>query len=359
MAKREFLQLAHTYKSQDIGGFFYSEKLDGFRVFWDGGVSIGLHSCEVPWANTAKDHIHTRPIMSTGLWTRYGNVVHAPEWLLKKLPDFPLDGELYLGRGNFQKLRSIASTYPWNRNDDDWKDIQLLAFSVPKMSSLLAPGKVDTINFKIDMPTTAYEWWQKRYNGPPSFNEFSTLTFRKMYPWLRDSTEDNDNFKIHPHYPLPTFTKDALREVMRELDSITSLGGEGIMVRDPWSLWTPERCHSLLKFKKLHDAEGKVMGFKAGTETDKGSKLLGMIGAITLQYTNEAGNVVTFDISGFTNEEREFATEEMSYYARSHPGEVMPDWVESKHFPRGSTVTFRYRELTKDGVPKEARFFRT
>lgn len=358
MAKQEFLQLAQKYKeTKAIGGFCYSEKLDGFRVFWDGGVTTGMYSSKVPWANTTKDHIHTSAIRATGLWSRYGNVVHAPEHWLAKLPPFPVDGELYNGRGGFQELRSIASKYPANRIDSDWDKIKLMVFSLPKMGALLGKRTIDTTNLKIDIPDTAYQWWSDKYKGPLKFHDYSNSTFRRQYMWMVEQ-DQNDVFQILTHYTLPTLTKDAVREVYRELDTITTEGGEGIMLRDPWSMWTPERCHTLLKMKKLNDAEGVVVGFKSGTETDKGSKLLGLIGAVTLKHLNEYGQVVTFDISGFTNSEREFVNEEMQAYATSHPGEVMPPWVESKHFPRGSTLTFRYRELSKDGVPKEARFFR-
>ena len=65
MAKQDFLQLAQKYtEKKSIGGFCYSEKLDGFRVFWDGGVTTGMHSSKVPWANTTKDHIHAAPSKS-------------------------------------------------------------------------------------------------------------------------------------------------------------------------------------------------------------------------------------------------------------------------------------------------------
>ena len=37
---------------------------------------------------------------------------------------------------------------------------------------------------------------------------------------------------------------------------------------------------------------------------------------------------------------------------------VVPDWITNHTFPRGQ-VTFRYRELSDDGVPKEARYWRT
>ena len=42
--KREFLMLAHPRKDEPLGDWFWSEKLDGCRAFWDG-----------PWQHL-KDH---------------------------------------------------------------------------------------------------------------------------------------------------------------------------------------------------------------------------------------------------------------------------------------------------------------
>ena len=36
----------------------------------------------------------------------------------------------------------------------------------------------------------------------------------------------------------------------------------------------------------------------------------------------------------------------------------MPTCFEGQHFRIGQTVTFVYRELTDDGIPKEARYLR-
>ena len=45
---------------------------------------------------------------SSGLWSRYGNPIVAPDWWLDQLPNCPLDGELWAGRGKFQLCRSIC-----------------------------------------------------------------------------------------------------------------------------------------------------------------------------------------------------------------------------------------------------------
>ena len=108
--RREFLRLAKPYKPKkhNVHGWFLSEKLDGQRCLWDGGVTRGMALKDVPFANLSNTH---RLISeATGLWSRYGNVMRAPEFFLDLLPhNICLDGELYLAPGCFQETRSIGS----------------------------------------------------------------------------------------------------------------------------------------------------------------------------------------------------------------------------------------------------------
>jgi len=52
MAKRYYCQLASKYDEEKhfIGGYYWSEKLDGMRAIWDGGVTRGMLKSDVPWA---------------------------------------------------------------------------------------------------------------------------------------------------------------------------------------------------------------------------------------------------------------------------------------------------------------------
>ena len=117
MARREFLQLAQTYKpgKSDIGGWFISEKLDGTRCLWDGGASRGLRTEDVPYASVIDPKTGNRKgkvkTFATGLWSRYGNPVVCPDWFLDSLPACPLDGELWAGAGGSSCAgRSVAAT---------------------------------------------------------------------------------------------------------------------------------------------------------------------------------------------------------------------------------------------------------
>lgn len=90
-----------------------SQQLDGMRAYWTGKA----------------------------LYSRQGNVIHAPKWWTKDLPHVPLDGELWCGRGLFQKTVSIVKqqkvtgiVYHLIRQDsteDDWKYVTYLVFDAP------------------------------------------------------------------------------------------------------------------------------------------------------------------------------------------------------------------------------------
>ena len=52
--------------------------------------------------------------------------------------------------------------------------------------------------------------------------------------------------------------------------NIIKNGGEGIMLKDPMSLYEGKRSNSLLKYKPAFDAEGIIIGHKAGCGKYKG-----------------------------------------------------------------------------------------
>jgi ATP-dependent DNA ligase len=119
-------------------------------------------------------------------------------------------------------------------------------------------------------------------------------------------------------------------------------------------MWTPTRSHGVLKYKPFSDAEGTITGFTSGRKTDKGSKLLGKIGALILTYKGKR-----LELAGLTDEEREFSNQKARSWAIENPGSDMPDWTNGKHFTKGQVVTFKYRELSDDAIPKDARYMRT
>ncbi len=83
------------------GGFLVSEKLDGVRALWDGHV----------------------------LRFRSGRRIAAPDWFTAALPRTPLDGELWLGRGRFDRLSgTVRRSVPV---DADWRELRYMIFDLP------------------------------------------------------------------------------------------------------------------------------------------------------------------------------------------------------------------------------------
>ena len=121
--------------------------------------------------------------------------------------------------------------------------------------------------------------------------------------------------EAHPHAPCRGV--DHLRE---ELARVEALGGEGLMLRRPGSRYEVGRSATLLKVKTFHDAEARVIGHAPGAGRHKGR-----LGALEC----ELADGTRFSVgTGFSDQERE------------HPPAI------------GTLVTFRYQELSNDGVPR-------
>lgn len=336
MPKNTFVMLAHKYdpKKHQIGGWYASEKLDGQRAYWV-PETRGLRKGDVSFAGllTLVGSLNPEHI-STGLWSRLGNVIHAPDDFISKLPtSYSLDGELYADGEYRQDLRSIISRYV---PDSRWDSVGYNVFDAPSLGKCFH----DTYNHLLMVKTQG-------------------MVFK-------------ENIRLHHQVRLPSATEAAVEAMDAMLETVVAAGGEGVMLRNPWSMWVPHRLYDLLKVKPFDDDEGTVIGYTSGRATDKGSKLLGMMGALILDISHmpfdiKHGEYVLIkkptktrqlELSGFTEAERLLKGQEAIDWATANPGQVCPDWVEAAHFSRGDRVTFKYRGLTKDGIPSEARYWR-
>ena len=110
------------------------------------------------------------------------------------------------------------------------------------------------------------------------------------------------------------------------LKKLVKNGGEGLMLHRADALYTTGRSDVLLKLKPLYDAEAKVIGHTAG----KG-KYAGKLGALLV----ETPKGIRFKLgTGFSDAQRE------------NPPKI------------GSTVTYTFKDTTKNGKPKFASFLR-
>lgn len=217
----------------------------------------------------------------TGFLSRLGNPYLAPEWFTAGLPKEPLDGELWLDRKQFQRTVSIA-----RRQDrsDHWRELRFVVFDAPSAG------------------------------GP----------FEKRIEAVRDLLAGAGGTRpefARPHEHVACGGVDHLRA---ELARVETLGGEGLMLRRPGSLYVAGRSAELLKVKTFHDAEAVVIGHQAGAGRHKGR-----MGALLARLPDGTEFAVG---TGFSDAER------------SAPPAV------------GSVITFRYQELTEAGVPRFPSF---
>ena len=246
--------LAEVYRNQvDVGQYLVSEKLDGVRGIWDGQT----------------------------LRFRSGRTINAPAWFLDGLPKRPLDGELWMGRGTFERLSGIVRREV--SDDAEWRQVRYMIFELPG-----APG------------TFAQRAEQIR-----------ETVKQANVPWLREI----EQFRV--------VDPDSLKKRMKE---VVKAGGEGLMLHRADAPYETGRSDTLLKMKPWEDAEAVVIGHLPG----KG-KHAGQMGALRVRA--EDGREFSLG-SGFTDR------------VRRDPPAV------------GTTVTYRYHDLTRTGLPRFASFLR-
>lgn len=223
-AQAPAILLAQIYHDDiQVQDYLVSEKLDGMRAIWDGQQ----------------------------LTSRQGHPIHAPAWFTQAFPATPLDGELWLGRGQFETLSStVRQTRP---NDAAWRQVAYYVFELPD-----AEG---------DFSQRAQQIIQ--------------IVTQARSPYLKS---------------LPQFRVKDRQALKRTLAQIVSKRGEGLMLHRADAPYLTGRSQVLLKLKPQLDAEAKVIAHVPG----KG-KYQGKMGALLV----ETPTGIQFKLgTGFSDAER-------------------------------------------------------
>ena len=215
--------LAKVYKQENVSEWWVSEKLDGVRAIWNG----------------KKLHF------------RSGKLISAPDWFIENFPEQLMDGELWMGRGTFEKLSGIVRKIQPNHNE--WRQVSYMLFELPEH-----PG---------------------------------TFTRR-----VRKMVKLTETLKISWLQPIPQIRLNSEDALLNMLDEIVTKGGEGLMLHRADSLYHSGRSDDLLKLKPWQDAEATVVEILPG----KG-KFSGMMGSLLV--TDESGRIFRIG-TGFSNKER-------------------------------------------------------
>ncbi len=224
------LMLANVYHpGVQLADYWVSEKYDGVRGFWDGQK----------------------------LLTRGGQLINAPAWFTANWPATPMDGELWAGRGQFQK--AVSTVRQQSPDDAAWRGMRFMVFDLPA-----EPG--------------------------PFTERLSTLNSvvgKMAVPWVVAVAQS----KVASHAAL-----------QHQLNQLTKAGAEGLMLHRGNSLYKGVRNDDLLKVKTHDDAEAKVVGHIPG----KG-KYAGQLGALLVEMPGVDGKAARrFKLgTGFTDAQRQ------------------------------------------------------
>lgn len=294
---RELLMLAKDYNGQDVDGWLCTEKLDGVRAYWN-PWSRGMNIRDVPFSNLDKIN---GPTLATGLWTRYGNIIHCPDWWAEGMLDIPIDCELWSEGQSFQE---IVSTVKGHIGDDRWELIDAHVFDSPKWHRLMLAGQIRGPNM---------ERMIKFRSAPANWQDGIGLK-------ILDRPACN-RFK-----PMPYTYLDGKAHVAELFNGLHD-SSEGLMLRDPNVMWLPKRTKSLLKVKRFHTGVGAIVGFKDAMP----GKIQGLVGSVEVLLENSQ----TINVSGFNLSEREWG-----------------------YFEVGQQIEFTYNFLSDDGIPLKPRYKR-
>ena len=302
-----FLMKGKFYeKNRVVGDWWLSHKIDGMRAFWDGGRYRGVALADVPFANM--DKVRDDSVIATGLWSSAGKIIYASEDWLDKLPGFPCDGELRCGN-SFADTVSVCKR---SVSKKDWlgEGVVYNIFDLPNIfmgmerKVRLSNGNYWHIpQFELD--------WKGAIMGE----------WNSVVDVMEKEIEQNEAVSVIGQERISSQVSLAKRMEMALAD-----GFEGLVIRQNSLLFMPGRQDSLLKMKPVRDVDCRVVGFVDG----KG-RLEGMVGSLIVETIGtDMKPGIRFKVNAGSDAKRGV-------------------WKE------GDIVNVLYRELTKDGVPKEGR----
>ena len=206
------LMLANVYRpGVALADYWVSEKYDGVRGFWDGQK----------------------------LLTRGGQAINTPAWFTANWPATPMDGELWAGRGQFQK--AVSTVRQQAPDDAAWRGIRFMVFDLPAEPGTFTE-RLSTLN---------------------------SVVTKLAVLWVQVVPQT----KVANSAALQT-----------QLKQITQAGAEGLMLHRGSSLYKGVRNDDLLKVKTHDDAEAKVIAYIPG----KG-KYAGQLGALLVEMQAKDG----------------------------------------------------------------------
>jgi DNA ligase-1 len=164
---------------------------------------------------------------------RSGRVIAAPAWFLAALPSLPLDGELWMGRGQFDAVSgAVRRSEP---DDAQWRALRYMVFD--------AWGLQEPFVQRVARLRTALAAIEQ--------------------PWLVAVAQES---------------VATAQDLQARLQVLVKQGGEGLVLHRADAPWRAGRTDALFKLKPESDEEGQVIGHQPGQ-----GRLAGQTGALLVQ----------------------------------------------------------------------------
>ena len=329
-----------------LQGYVVSEKLDGVRALWDG----------------------------VNLKSRSGKAFSPPKCWVENLPDFALDGELFIARGKFEEVLSVVSKGDSQCEEckcEEWSKVGYFIFDVPQANQKSnAKSSADSSAESSEKSYTLLErlallesWLENRANKTNKANQAKTTEGKNSADL--DNPKDGKNPILHiiPQESVPS--QEALQKKLKEVEK---LGGEGLVIRKNNAPYERFRTTNAMKLKSYSDTECVVVAHNQGK--GKFSHALGSLTCESLPLdfatTKSAKNTKNADstqpnkIKDSTDSAQPapltFPTH--SRKIRFKIGSGFSDKDRAAPPPIGTTITYKYYGLTKNGLPRFPVFLR-
>jgi len=267
-------------------GWIVSEKYDGYRARWMGETNhVFLSRAQKEFSG-------------------------APEWYKLAMPEENLDGELWVGRENFQSMGVVRKKAP---DPKEWTPVKYLVYDIPDLDK---PFSERLIILRKIVKENKARWDEVKKTLPEELRIECPL---KMAPQTVIESEEQ------------------MEEIYR---TIIEKGGEGIMLKDPDSFYENKRSNYLLKYKPSFDEEAIIVDYKLG----KG-KYTGILGGFICKPLL---NMDTYHLID-KDEQHEFSISGMD-------DEVRNEYKETH--PIGTVISYEHSGKTDSGKPRFARYMR-
>ena len=282
---RDKPMLAKEYKDSegnphtDVIGWWMSEKFDGYRAIWNGRC----------------------------FKSRNNNRFCVPRWFSQLMPQgIALDGELWMGRGNFEKCGLFRKIRPKRKADLElWEKEWIDAGVIYKV---------------FDLPNSVLKFEQR-------MNKLKNIIYTQII----------STFKLSENIVIKTFPLEFVEQIKilsrdqleNKFQDVVSNGGEGVILREPYSIYEHRRSTSMLKYKLQDDMECKIVDYRPGTGINKG-----ILGAFICKFLH---NDIQFVVGGMNTSVRK-------NYKRTHT--------------LGTIITIQYNGFTSGGKPRHVRYLR-